>query len=338
MSAQRRRTPRALWETLVRPSWADLGTWLLALVLASGLWFFVNAGARTSERTLRVRLDLVNVPNGMVILGEVPDYVEVRVSGTGLMLSSIDQDTLRTSLDLSGVVPGVATYTLNAKDFALPRSVEVNRVTPSRVSIQVQALRRKRLPIEIDYRGDLQPGLRIGEVQLLPRQVRVRGPRDVVDGLERVPTEPLERGSLDPGVNERTLELLSPAPLVQVRRPTVVAQIVVKRVLAERRFDGVSLAIQSGEGWTVRPSEVTVVVKGPAAELSAFELAPGAAYVDAADLPPGARVEVRPLVTLPPGYEVVRIEPELVALEPKPEPTDRELVGPPLPPPFEENP
>lgn len=332
-----RRQTRGFWQSLVRPSWGDLGTWLLALVLASGLWFFVNAGARTSERTLRIRLDIVNVPAGMVITGDVPEHVDVRVSGTGLMLSSIDPASLRTSLDLSGVRPGVATYRLNAKDFALPRTVEVTRITPSRVSLTVDALKRRRLPIEIDYRGDLQPGLRIGEVQLLPKQVRVRGPRAVVEGLTQVPTQVLERGSLAPGVNERTLDLLAPAPLVQVRRPTVVAQIVVERELAVRRFDDVPLEIKSGEGWTVEPARVSIEVRGPAVELASFAFAPGAAYVDAAALAARTRVEVRPLVTVPPGYEVVGLDPATVTLEPEEERADMELVGPPKPP-DEENP
>lgn len=332
-----RRGPRSLLDSLLRPSWADIGTWLLALVLASGLWFFVNAGARTSERTLRVRLDLIHIPAGMVITSTVPDYVEVRVSGSGLMLSSIDAKNLRTSLDLAGVRPGVATYTLNAKDFALPRSVEVNRVTPSRVSLSVDRVVRRKLPIRIDDRGELEPGLKIVELQLLPDEVSVSGPRARVSGLTEVTTQALDRTTLQPGVNERTLDLLAPAALVQLRRPTVVAQVVVEREVAERVFEDVPLEMKSGEGWTVVPDRITVVVRGPAVEIGAFELAPGAAYVDAATLAGREAVEVRPLVTLPPGYEALRLDPPIVTLEPTAERADTELVGPPRPA-AEENP
>ncbi len=326
-----------MWRTLLRPSWADLGTWMLAFLLASGMWFFVNAGARTSERTLRVRLDLIDIPAGMVITSTVPDYVEARVSGSGLMLSSIDAKSLRTSLDLAGVRPGVATYTLNAKDFALPRSVEVNRVTPSRVSLSVDRLVRRKLPVRMDYRGELEPGLKILEVQLLPSEVSITGPRARVTAMTEVDAQPLDRATLQPGVNERTLDLLGPGGLVQLRSPTIAAQVVVERELAERTFEDVPLEI-SGEGeWTARPDRVRVVVRGPAVEIGAFELAPGAAYVDAAALAGREAVEIRPLVTLPPGYEILRLEPPTVTLEPKAERADTELVGPQLPTP-EENP
>lgn len=325
---------RSRLQAILRPSWADLGTWLLAFLLAVGLWFFVNAGARTSERTLRVRLDLIHLPAGMVITSNVPDYVEVRVSGSGLMLSSIDAKSLRTSLDLGGVRPGVATYTLNAKDFALPRSVEVNRVTPSRVSLHVDRLVRRTVPIRLDYRGDLDPGLKVVDVQLLPAEVAVTGPRARVAAIGEVETEPLDRATLQPGVNERRLDLLGPGGLVQLRRPTVALQLVVERELAERFFADVPLEIvPGGDGWTLAPDRVVLVVRGPKAEIGGLELAPGAAYVDTAALEAGEAVEVRPLVTLPPGFEVLRVEPPTVTLKPKAEPADIDpmeaMVGPP---------
>ncbi len=311
----------------LQPSWGDAGTWILAFLLATSLWFFVNAGARTSERTLRVRLDLIQLPAGMVITNSVPDYVEVRVSGTGLLLSSIDAQSLVTSLDLSGVRPGVASYTLNAKDFALPRSVDVNRVIPSRVTLNVDRVVRRTLPVLLDYRGDLEPGLKILESQVLPDEIAVTGPRARVAGLAQVDTQAVDRATLQPGVNEVTLDLLSPGGLVQLRQPTVAAQIVVERELAERRFEDVVLEIHSGEGWTVRPERVEVLVRGPQVELPSLELAPGAVYVDAASLVRGGPVDVRPLVTLPPGYEVLRVDPPAVTLEPEAESADKDQVG-----------
>lgn len=307
----------------------DLAAWALALLIAVGLWFFVNAGARTNERTLQVRLDLVRLPAGMVITNAVPDYVELRVSGTGLMLSSIDDQTLVTSLDLSGVRPGVASYTLNAKDFGLPRSVEVSRIVPSRVALEVDRIVRRSLPVRLDYRGDLDPGLEITETQLLPDKIAVSGPRSRLATLAQIDTEALDRASLEGGVNERTLNLLSPGGLVQLRRPSLAVQIVVRRKEAERTFEDVALEIHGtkSEGWTVSPGEVAFVVRGPSGEIESLELAPGAAYVDLEVLEPaGTAVDAEPKVTLPPGYESVRAIPATVVLEPPPLPAA--FVGP----------
>ena len=304
-------------------SWGDLGTWALAFLLAVGIWFFVNAGARTSERTLQVRLDLINLPGGMVIAGPVPDYVEVRVSGSGLMLSSIDANGLRTSLDLAGVRPGVATYALNARDFPLPRSVDINRMTPSRISLLIDRLERRKLPVQLDYRGELAPGLKVSEAQVLPAEVAVTGPSAKVAALEHVDTAALDRTGLVPGVNEQALDLLGPGGLVQLRRASVMARVLVERELGERVFDDVGLEIKGEADWIAKPERLRIVVRGPATELVGLALAPGAAYVDGTSLPAGEAVEVRPLVTLPPGYEIVRLEPPLVVLEPVVEPVEQ---------------
>ena len=56
------------WQRLRATSWSDVGTWAVALAVAVGLWLLVNMGERTSERTLRVRLEPENVPAGMVIV------------------------------------------------------------------------------------------------------------------------------------------------------------------------------------------------------------------------------------------------------------------------------
>lgn len=307
--------------------WADLGTWLLALTLAVGLWFFVNAGARTSERTLRVRLDLVHLPSGMVITNPVPDYVEVRASGSGLMLSSIDAKDVRVSLDLGGVRPGLVSYTLSARDFGLPRNVEIDRVTPSRVSLQVDRLKQRRVPVHLELQGVLDNDLRIVEAQVLPSEVTVTGPRTRIEDLQSIETAPLDRASLTPGVNERTLDVLNPGGLLQLARTAVAAQIVVERDLRERAFEDVPVELKGERPrWRLDPERIRVVVRGPASEMAQLELAPGAVYVDPTDWTGDEPREIRPEVTLPPGFEVVTLEPETVGLSPVPPATD-DTVG-----------
>jgi YbbR domain-containing protein len=317
------RRERPAWRPGSGHFWADLGTWLLAFTLAVGLWFFVNAGARTSERTLRVRLDLVHLPSGMVITNPVPDYVEVRASGSGLMLSSIDAKDVRVSLDLGGVRPGLVTYTLSARDFGLPRNVEVDRVTPSRVSLQVDRLKQRTVPVRLAYQGVLDNDLRIVEAQVLPAEVAVTGPRTRIEALRSIEAAPVDRASLTPGVNERTLDVLNPGGLLQIPRTAVAAQIVVERDLRERVFEDVPIELKGERPrWRLEPERLRLVVRGPASEMAQLELAPGAVYVDPTDWTGEEPREVRPEVTLPPGFEVVTLEPETVGLSPVPPATD----------------
>jgi YbbR domain-containing protein len=297
------------WRSLAN----DGATWLLALLLAIGLWFFVNAGSKTSERTLRVRLDLAGLPAGMVITNPVPEYVEIRAIGSGLLLSSIDAKDLRAALDLSGVRPGVATFTLHSRNFSLPRSVDVTRVTPSQVSLQVDRLLRRSVPVRLETRNELEPGLSLTQSSVLPETVEVTGPRSAVAVLPAVETQPVDLAPLPAGVTDREVDLVYPGGLMQIRLPRVRVHLVVDRELAERSFAGVPLELRNAApGLEAVPAEVRVVVAGPRDELGGLELRPGAAYIDATDLSEPGPHRVRPEVALPPGYRVVRVEPPVV--------------------------
>jgi len=315
---RKKRDRRGLgWHRLRATSWVDVGTWAIALAVAIGLWLLVNIGERTSERTLRVRLEPENVPAGMVIVNPIPEYAEVRVSGSGLILSSIDAKNLHTTLDLSGTKPGVLTYSLDPKNFELPRKVEVSRVTPSQVTFHLDTLGKRTLPVRLERTGEVKKGLRLKELALIPEKIEVSGPRTRIDGLQGLVTAPLDLAALQPGTQQVDLALVQPGGLVQLKAPEVRVRTVVEPVVVERTLRKVELEVRGGnEGYRVRPDSVTVVVRGPETELEALELSAGAASVDAEKHAGEGPQRVKPDVELPPGIELVRIEPAEVTLEP----------------------
>jgi len=309
-----RRAPRL---KLGRISWVDLGTWAAAFATAVGLWLLVNIGERTSERTLRVQIEAENVPADMVITNPIPEYAEVRVSGSGLILSSIDPRRLRTVLDLSGARPGVFTYALDPKSFALPRKVDVSRVTPSQVTFHLDRMAKRTVPVRLERTGEVPAGLRLKELALIPEKVDVSGPKGRLDGLQGIITAPLDLGDLEAGTNQVELSLVQPGALVQLESPVVRVRTVVEPVLAERQIRKVPLAVRdAGSPWQVRPESVTVVVRGPELEVRELDLEPGAAFVAAGELDVTQSHRVKPQVDLPGGIELVRVEPEEVTLEP----------------------
>lgn len=305
------------WHRLRATSWSDVGTWAMALAVAVGLWLLVNMGERTSERTLRVRLEPENVPAGMMIVNPIPEYAEVRVSGSGLILSSIDAKGLHTVLDLSGTKPGVLTYSLDPKNFELPRKVEVSRITPSQVTFHLDALGKRLLPVRLERNGEVPAGLRLKELTLIPEKVEVSGPRSRIDSLQSLFTAPLELSQLQPGTQQVDLSLIQPGGLVQLKSPEIRVRTVVEPVVVERELRKVKLEVRgAAQKLRARPDSVTVVVRGPETELGTLQLSAGAAFVDASELDGQAPYRLRPQVTLPEGIELVRTEPGEVLLEP----------------------
>ena len=316
VTRKKRGRGRLGWQSLGATSWVDLGTWAVALVIAIGLWLLVNIGERTSERTLRVRLEPENVPAGMVIVNPIPEYAEVRVSGSGLILSSIDAKNLHTSLDLSGTKPGVLTYSLDPKNFELPRKVEVSRVTPSQVTFHLDTVGKRTLPVRLERTGEVKKGLRLRELTLIPEKIEVNGPRSRIDGLQGVLTAPLDLGQLLPGTQQVDLPLVQPGGLVQLKSPEIRVRTVIEPVVVERELRKVEIEVRGGNGrYRVKPASVTLVLRGPEVEVAAVELSPGAAYVDAEGLEGEGPHRVKPEAELPVGIELVRTEPAEVTVE-----------------------
>lgn len=301
---------------LIRISWVDVGTWGAALATAIGLWLLVNIGERTSERTLRVRIDPENLPAGMVITNPIPEYAEVRVSGSGLILSSIDAKGLRTALDLAGAKPGVATYSLDPKSFELPRKVEVNRVTPSQITFHLDRMAKRSLPVRLERIGEVPAGLRLKELALLPEKVDVSGPKSRLDGLQAVVTVPFDLAELAPGTRQAEVELVQPGGQAQLKSPSIRVRTVVEPVIVERTLRRVKLTIRGDAAdWEAKPEGVNVVVRGPELELDELELEPGAVYVETEELTGKGPHRVKPKVELPKGIDLVRVEPAEIALE-----------------------
>lgn len=302
---------------LKRASWVDVGTWVGAFATAVGLWLLVNIGERTSERTLRVRIEPENIPSGMVITNPIPEYAEVRVSGSGLILSSIDGERLSTALDLSGARPGVFTYALDPKSFQLPRKVEVSRVTPSQVTFHLDRMADRTLPVRLERTGELPSGLRLKELALIPEKVDVVGPKGRLDSLQAIFTAPFDLGELQAGTSELAVDLVQPGGLVRLASPSIRVRAVVEHVIVERTLRKVPVAVRDApSSWEVRPQNVTVVVRGPELDLKDLALEPGAAYVEAGELDGDRAHRVAPQVALPSGIELVRVEPREVTLEP----------------------
>lgn len=312
---------RLSWHRLRTTSWVDVGTWGIALAVAIGLWLLVNIGERTSERTLRVRLEPENVPAGVIIVNPIPEYAEVRVSGSGLILSSIDAKNLHTSLDLSGTKPGVLTYSLDPKNFELPRKVEVSRVTPSQITFHLDTVGKRTLPVRLERTGEVRKGLRLKELALIPEKVEVSGPRSRIDGLQGIVTAPLDLATVQAGTQQLDLPLVQPGGLVQLKVPEVRVRTVAEPVVVERTLRKVGLEVRGGSGsYRIEPDSITVVLRGPETEIADVELSPGAAYVDAGELAGEGPQRVKPGLDLPDGIELVRVEPAEVIVEATGEP------------------
>ena len=98
---------KQLWEKIVSLAGSNLGLKALALIIAVGLWL---AGHRDTERAIEVAAEFRNLPADLMVMDNRVDYVVLRLMGPRTLVSTLDPDNLKLSLDLNGAKPGTSSY------------------------------------------------------------------------------------------------------------------------------------------------------------------------------------------------------------------------------------
>lgn len=307
-------SPRRILEGLRNAIFRDVGLKLLSLLVAFALWFFVNAGERDTEAAFQVPLELRNIPAHLMLVSPRTDFFDLRVTGPRTLLSRIDRDRLAMALDLSGVRPGPAVFRLRPEVLDLPRGVNVVRLTPSEITLELARVVRKTVPVRLSFSGKPPIDLRVTEVKLAPESVEVFGPAGEVDDVKAAETEPLDLSEATPGLVERDVGLVAPQEYLSFSAALVHARVRLEEPEQTRVLKGVPVIVRNSEYRTeLKPVNVRLTLRGPQSVIEALELDHGAVYIDATDLAPG-NYELPPQLDLPLEVELVKREPSAVKL------------------------
>ncbi len=169
----------------------------ISVLLAILLWFYVG-GQRVVERTLFVRVE-VGVPAEGLAATATPSLVAVTIRGPVQELEKIDPERdLHCRISVASERVGAVTRPLSTQSLeGEPDAVEVLRIEPSEVRIEIAHERRVERPVRLDFEGD-NPALG-DRYRLVPESVAVLGTSEVLSNVrsiatERVAVERLEAG------------------------------------------------------------------------------------------------------------------------------------------------
>jgi YbbR domain-containing protein len=287
---------------------------LLSLLIASSLWFFVNFGERDTEESLKVPLELRNIPAHLMITSPRVDFIDVRVSGPRALLGRIDRNRVSIGLDLSGVRPGPAVFRVDPAALNLPRGVQTLRINPSQITLETEAVSHKPVPVRLRIGGKLPADLQVADTKVSPETVEITGPASDVRDIAAVNTEPLDVDGATAGTIERELGLEPVGDYISFSANRVAAQVRIEEVQTTREFKTVPIDVRNaGLPYRLTPDRVRLSVRGPKRQLDHLELDPGAVYIEADGVAAGAHM-VQVAADLPAGVEVVSLDPEKVEL------------------------
>ena len=292
----------------------NLSLKLLSLGIAFGLWLFVNFGERDAEESFRAALELRNIPPNLMITSPRVDFIDVRVVGPRTLLGRIDRSRLSIGLDLNGVRPGPAVFRLGADSLNLPRGVAVARINPAQVTLELEPVAQKVVPVRLRLIGKLSPDLQVVDTNVAPATIQVTGPEVPLRKVDAVNTEKLDLAAASAGTVETELLLEPVGDYFSYSADRVAAQVRIADVEVTREVARAPVGVQNTTlRYHVTPAAVRVMVRGPRRLLDDLEPAQVLVQVDASGRG-GGTYTVLPHVDLPNGLEVVDIDPATVDL------------------------
>jgi len=168
------------------------GIKLVSLGLSLTLWFFVTSKGKT-EMTLTVPLELRNIPQDMVVVGDVAGSLEVRMQGQERVLRDITIGKKVVGvLDLSMTRVGENSVHISPDDIKRPAGVTVTHMSPTTVTVKLEPLMRKTFRLKPVLHGSPAAGYSLSRITVTPPRITVEGPASVLRTLESLQTLPLD--------------------------------------------------------------------------------------------------------------------------------------------------
>ena len=299
---------KQVWERVVSWSGSNFGLKVLALIIALGLWL---AGHRDTERAIEVPVEFRNIPQDLMVMDNRIDYVVLRLMGPRTLVSTLDSQTLKLSLDLGGAKSGSASFPLGADDFNVPRGVAIGRITPPVIHLRLEPVVKRTLAVTVRLSGKPAAGYMIGETSANPRTVLVQGPAEEVKRLSTIDTISVDIEDSRSSI-KRKVRLTTDGKPLTISPDQVEVAVNVEEQQIVREFDRVEVQAKDFKGaYTISPQWVKLRLAGPKSVVEKLDLTAENVYLDLHGMSAGDH-NVELSFNLPPEIRIVEQRPQRV--------------------------
>ena len=299
------------FQNLYRFVTENIGIKIVSILFAIILWFYVTAQIG-EKQTFRVPLDLVNIPESLAVVSEVPKEIAVTMRGARSELMKLRfLSRIRGTIDLGGARTGRVVVPLSSAILNLPPGFPAGDAAidaPKSLTLDFELIVSAFVPVTPVFRGSVPEGMiLVGQPIVSPARVLVRGPAAEMTGIAAVETEPIDLR------NKRSGFAQEAALRVGGRREAVPRSVRVEVEIAKRAvrtMPGIPpTLLQNEEGLLIEYSPLTasVTVEGPEELVNRLVNDDLSVMIS---IPPGARGTswIRPEVIVPQGIDTFSID------------------------------
>ena len=154
---------------------------LVCVLLACGLWVYVMSIENPiAERNVEIRLQQENLEDGMIVT-KSPEKVIVRVRGNRNRLVDGLENNVHASINLSKAKVGEQKFPVHV----FFNDGEVVSVQPSNVTVMVDTVTSKTVPVSTRIVGGAAEDMTLGNVHIVPSSAVVTGASQIIRGISK---------------------------------------------------------------------------------------------------------------------------------------------------------
>jgi YbbR domain-containing protein len=167
----------------------NLRTFLWALLLALAVWLAAVTAAdpdQVKPYPAPIKVEVIGQDPGLVIVGRLPQEVELTLRAPQSIWDQLTArpDSIRAVLYLSGLSAGE--HKVNIQMQVDARPVRIVAANPSTVTVTLEPLITRTLPLQSTLAGQPAIGYLPGDMTVDPKQVVLAGPQSIVATVTRV--------------------------------------------------------------------------------------------------------------------------------------------------------
>jgi diadenylate cyclase len=201
--------------TRMRELLVQAGGLLLTFVLVAGAWG-IYSGKQLSLINVATAVDFRNIPESLELKRSSAERVEVQITGKRRLVSALNPEQVGAFLDLSTIDAGLHRIELNGDNIELPLGLEVVRITPTAIRIEMENRVEREIAVEPNVVGSPPDGYLIDRIRVRPGSIKVSGPVSTLNRMLSLNTEAINIDDMEPQRGERIVEVpvvLSPASI-----------------------------------------------------------------------------------------------------------------------------
>jgi hypothetical protein len=165
---------------------------MLSLAIAVGIWWVVAIEPELSTFQT-VRLEYKNLPEDLEISSEPVESVVLELRGPSGELRGVGEG-IRPAviLDMSTVLPGQRTFTIDDGNVRTARGVRLVRAIPSQVRLSFEPRTVATVKVEPHFTGEGRNGYQVAQYTVNPAALGIAGPASHVSRVRTAVTDPVD--------------------------------------------------------------------------------------------------------------------------------------------------